>query len=32
MGERMEPWLTPTLVLNDREVKLFQVYVVDLLE
>jgi len=32
MGERAEPWPTPTLVLKARDKKLFQVYVVDQLE
>ena len=29
IGERAEPWPTPTLVLNAGDKKLFQVYVVD---
>jgi len=32
MGERVEPWSTPTLVLKARDEKLFQVYVVERLE
>ena len=32
MGERADPWLTPTFVVNFCDVKLFHVYVVDLLE
>ena len=32
MGERADPWLTPTLVANFCDVKLFYAYVVDLLE
>jgi len=32
MGDRAEPWPTPTLVLNGREEKLFQVYVVEKFE
>ena len=32
MEERAEPWSTLALVLNNREIKPFQVYVVDLLK
>jgi len=32
IGERAEPWPTPTLVLNAREEKLFQEYKVEQLE
>jgi len=32
MGERADPWPTPTLVANFCDVKLFHAYVVDLLE
>jgi len=32
MGERADPWPTPTLVVNFCDAKLFHAYVVDLLE
>jgi len=32
IGDRAEPWPTPTLVLNNREEKPFQVYVIDQFE
>ena len=32
MGERAEPWSTSILVLNDGEIKPFQVYIINLLE
>jgi len=32
MGERADPWLTPILVANFCDAKLFHAYVVDLLE
>jgi len=32
MGDRAEPWPTPTLVLNDGEKKPFQVYIVEQFE
>ena len=32
MGDRTEPWSTPTLVLMDGEEKPFQVYVIEKFE